>query len=47
MFEGVYIDACKCVLFLARDFVVGSYVWFRLACMSLTEVCVVICNSGC
>ena len=47
MFEGVYIDVCKCVLLLARDFVVGSNVWFRLAYMLLTEVCVVVCKSGC
>ena len=39
IFEGVYIDVCKCVLLLARDFIVGSNVWSRLECMLLTEVC--------
>ena len=47
MFEGVYIDVCKFVLLLARDFVVGSNMWFRLACMLLTEVCVLVCKSWC
>ena len=47
MFEGVYIDVCKCVLLLAWDFVVGRNVWFRLAYMLLREICVVVCKSGC